>query len=113
MLDAGQQQLGGSVVLAWDNLNTHISHTMRRLAIARPWLTNYQLSPYASEPNPVEGVWALLKRTLASLSKHTLDDPTTLVKIRLKRVQCRPRLIDSRVAKSPFDFHLPQPQPQS
>ncbi|WP_329432713.1 hypothetical protein OG564_08005 [Streptomyces sp. NBC_01280] len=43
MLDAGQQQLGGSVVLAWDNLNTHISHTMRRLAIARPWLTNYQL----------------------------------------------------------------------
>ncbi|MFD7181345.1 transposase [Streptomyces sp. NPDC059904] len=90
MLDAAHRQLGGSVVLVWDNLNTHVSHTMRRPAAARLWLTNYQLPPYATELNPVEGVWSLLKRARANLSKHSLDDLTPLVKIRLKRVQCRP-----------------------
>lgn len=47
-----------------------------------------------------------------NLSKHSLDDLAALVKIRLKRVQCRPRLTDSLVARSPLDFHLSQPQPQ-
>ncbi|MFE0523235.1 transposase [Streptomyces sp. NPDC058954] len=35
LLDAAHQQLGGPIVLAWDNMNTHVSHMMRRLIAAR------------------------------------------------------------------------------
>ncbi|MEU8489369.1 winged helix-turn-helix domain-containing protein [Streptomyces sp. NPDC048641] len=34
LLDAAHQQLGGSIVLVRDNLNTHVSHRMRQLADA-------------------------------------------------------------------------------
>lgn len=54
------------------NLNTHVSHTMRRLIAERSWLTVYQLPPYAPEFNPVEGVWSHLKRSLANLTKHSI-----------------------------------------
>jgi hypothetical protein len=57
--DAAHQQLGGPLVLVWDNLSTHVSRVMRDLAAARDWLTVFQLPPYASELNPVEPVWAL------------------------------------------------------
>jgi hypothetical protein len=32
LLDAAHQQLGGPVVLVWDNLNTHVSRAMGELA---------------------------------------------------------------------------------
>jgi putative transposase len=56
LLDAAHQQLGGPVVLAWDNLNTHVSRAMGDLVAARDWLTVFQLPPYASGLNPVEGI---------------------------------------------------------
>jgi hypothetical protein len=37
-----RQQLGGPLVLVWDNLNTHVSRAMRQLAAARDWLTVFQ-----------------------------------------------------------------------
>jgi putative transposase len=76
--------------LVRDNLNTHVSRTMHQLIAARLWLTVYQLPPYAPELNPVEGVWSHLKRSLANLTKHSLDQLIALVKTRLKRMQCRP-----------------------
>ena len=54
LLDAAHQQLGGPVVLVWDNLNTHTSRAMRELIAARDWLTVFRLPSYASELNPVE-----------------------------------------------------------
>lgn len=60
---------------------------MHRLIAARLWLTVYQLPPYAPELNPVEGVWSHLKRSLANLTEHNLDQLTAQVKTRLKRVQ--------------------------
>jgi hypothetical protein len=93
LLDAAHQQLGGPIVLVWDNLNTHVSHAMVELIAARPWLTVYRLPPYAHELNPVEPVWAHLKRSLANLTKHNIVELTALVKSRLKRMQYRPRLL--------------------
>ncbi|MEV0116585.1 transposase [Streptomyces sp. NPDC050844] len=107
LLDAAHQQLGGPVVLVWDNLNTHVSRTMQELIAARLWLTVYQLPPYAPEFNPVEGVWAHLKRSLANLTKHNLDQLTALVKARLKRMQYRPGLIGGLIAKTGLDFQPP------
>ena len=94
LLDAARQQLGGPLVLAWDNLNTHVSRAMRELIAARDWLTLYQLPAYASELNPVESIWSHLKRSLANLVKNDLAQLTTLAKSRLRHMQYQPGLID-------------------
>ena len=104
LLDAAHQQLGGPVVLIWDNLNTHTSGAMRELIAARDWLTVFQLPPYASELNPVEPAWSNLKRSLANLTKHNIDQLTALVKTRLRRIQYRPGLLEGFLAKTHLDL---------
>lgn len=47
LLDAAHQQLGGPIVLIWDNLNTHVSAAMRELIAARDWLHVIRLPAYA------------------------------------------------------------------
>ncbi|MGV9309468.1 IS630 family transposase [Nonomuraea sp. NPDC003727] len=106
LLDAAHQQLGGAIVLVWDNLNTHVSRAMHELIAARLWLTVYQLPPYAPELNPVEGVWSHLKRSLANLTKHSLEQLTALVKTRLKRMRYRSRLLQGLIAKTGLGLQL-------
>jgi len=77
---------------------------MRKLIAARSWLTVYPLPPYASELNPVEAVWSNLKRPLANLTKQNIDQLTVLVKIRLRRMQYRPGLLDGFLAKTRLDL---------
>jgi hypothetical protein len=104
LLDAAHQQLGGPLVVVWDNLNTHVSRAMRALVAARPWLTVFQLPAYASELNPVESVWSLLKRSLANLVKRTLGELTALVKTRLRRMQYKPGLLEAFLARTRLDL---------
>ena len=104
LLDAAHSQLGGPLVLVWDNLNTHVSAAMTELVTARPWLTVYRLPPYAHELNPVERVWSHLKRSLANLTKHTLGELTALVKTRLRRMQYRPGLLAGFLASTGLEF---------
>jgi putative transposase len=104
LLDAAHQQLGGPLVVVWDNLNTHVSRVMRELAAARDWLTVFQLPSYASELNPVESAWSLLKRSLASLVKRSLAELTALVKTRLRRMQYRPDLLTAFLARTRLDL---------
>jgi DDE superfamily endonuclease len=104
LLDAAHQQLGGPVVVVWDNLNSHVSAAMAELVAARDWLTVYQLPPYAHELNPVELVWSHLKRSLANLAKRNLPQLTTLVKTRLKRMQYRPALLEGFLACPGLDL---------
>jgi transposase len=104
LLDAAHQQLGGPLVLVWDNLNTHASGAMAELIAARDWLTVFRLPPYASELNPVEPAWSNLKRSLANLTKHDIDQLTALVKTRLRRMQYRPGLLEGFLAKTHLDL---------
>jgi hypothetical protein len=104
LLDAAHQQLGGPIVLVWDNLNTHVSAAMAELVAARPWLTVFRLPPYAHELNPVELVWAHLKRSLANLTKHTIAELTALVKTRLRRMQYRPGLLTGFLTSTGLEF---------
>ena len=104
LLDAAHQQLGGPLVVVWDGLNTHTSRAMRELVAARSWLRVFRLPPYASELNPVEPVWSNLKRSLANLTKHDIDQLTALVKTRLRRMQYRPGLLDGFLAKTGLDL---------
>jgi Transposase and inactivated derivatives len=77
---------------------------MTALVAARPWLTVFPLPAYAPELNAVEGVWAHLKRSLANLAQHGLDQLVGLIKTRLRRMQYRPSLIDGYIAKTGLDF---------
>ena len=104
LLDAAHQQLGGPIVLVWDNLSTHTSKAMAELIAARPWLTVGRLPPYAHELNPVELIWSHLKRSLANLTKHTIAELTALVKSRLKRMQYRPTLLAGFLASTGLEF---------
>jgi hypothetical protein len=104
LLDAAHQQLGGPIVLVWDNLNTHVSAAMAEIIAARPWLTVYRLPPYAHDLNPVEPVWSHLKRSLANLTKHNLTELTALVKTRLRRMQYRPALLAGFLASTGLDL---------
>jgi putative transposase len=98
LLDAAHQQLGGPLVLIWDNLNTHISAAMRTLIAARDWLHVIRLPAYAPDLNPTEHVWSHLKRSLGNLAVHGIDHLAAIVKNRLKRIQYRPELIDAFLA---------------
>ena len=104
LLDAAHQQLGGPLVVVWDNLNTHVSAAMAELVAARDWLTVFRLPPYAHELNPVELVWSHLKRSLANLAKRNISQLTALVKTRLKRMQYRPGLLDGFLASTGLDI---------
>jgi DDE superfamily endonuclease len=104
LLDAAHQQLGGPLVVVWDNLNTHVSAAMAELIAARDWLTIFQLPPYAHELNPVELVWSHLKRSLANLAKRNMGQLTALVKTRLKRMQYRPALLSGFLASTRLDL---------
>src|SRR3954451_10834836 len=104
LLDAAHRQLGGPIVLVWDNLNTHVSQAMAEMIAARAWLTVFRLPPYAHELNPVEPVWSHLKRSLANLTKHTIVELTALVKTRLKRMQYRPDLLVGFLASTGLEF---------
>ena len=104
LLDAAHQQLGGPLVLVWDNLSTHRSAAMKELTAARDWLTVFHLPPYAHELNPVELVWSHLKRSLANLAKRNLAQLTALVKTRLRRMQYRPALLEGFLASTRLDL---------
>lgn len=68
-----------------------------------PGLTVCQLPPYVYELNPVELAWSHPKRSLANLAKRNLPELTALARTRLKRMQYRPGLIDSFLAKTGLD----------
>ena len=74
------------------------------MVAARDWLTVFQLPAYASELNPVESVWSVLKRSLANLIKHNISELTALAKTRLRRMQHRPGLLEGFLAGTRLDL---------
>ncbi|MDN3267104.1 transposase [Streptomyces sp. MA15] len=61
----------------------------------RDWLTVFQLPPHAPDPNPVEGIWSVLRRTAtASRAFADPDDLTTAIRRGLRRLPYRPDVLD-------------------
>ncbi|KAF5990522.1 transposase [Streptomyces sp. WAC00263] len=88
-------QLGGPIVLVWDNVRIHLTAALREfIAADADWLTVFQLPTNATDLNPQEGVWSLVKRDIGNLAAANLSQITRAVKRRLKMVQYRPRVID-------------------
>jgi transposase len=89
------QLLGAPLVWCWDNLNRHQVQQLADFAAEnKEWLRVFQMPTYAPELNPVEGVWSLLKRSIANFVAADLGDLVRIVKRKLKKIQYRPRLID-------------------
>lgn len=68
LLDGAHHLLKAPLIVVWDRLNTHISKAMQILVAEREWLTVVLLPGYAPALNPVEGMWAHIKRSLANLA---------------------------------------------
>jgi hypothetical protein len=98
LIDGVHQPVKAPIVLVWDRLNTHVSHAMRELIAERAWLTVFLLPAYSPDLNPVEGLWAHVKRSPANLAVVALDRLGVLVRNRLKRLWCRPDTIDGFIA---------------
>lgn len=87
-------QLDGPIVVAWDNLNTHLAAGLKRYEAEHDWLTTVRLPPYAPDLNPVEAVWTLVRRATANTAFDTSDDLDRTLRRELRRVQLRPHLVD-------------------
>ncbi|WP_308298705.1 transposase [Streptomyces sp. GESEQ-35] len=98
LLDVAHQQLGGNIVLVWDDYSHHVDAAMRELIEKRPWLAVYRFPAYTPDLNPAQGVWAHLKKSLGNLAPCSIDDLARLVRTRLKRMQYRPDLLDGFIA---------------
>ncbi|MGW7528855.1 IS630 family transposase [Streptomyces sp. NPDC054783] len=95
LVQTADQQLGGPIVLVWDNLNAHLTTGMRRSIAGRDWLTVYRLPPYAPDLDPVEGIWSVLRRT--TTANRAFADPhglITAVRRGLRRLQYRHDVLD-------------------
>ncbi|MEU6393952.1 transposase [Streptomyces sp. NPDC046939] len=80
---------------------------MRELAAERAWLTVFLLSAYSPDLNPLERVWAHVKRSLANLAVMALDRLKTPVRNRLKRLQYRPHTLDGFMTGTGLTLHDP------
>ena len=109
MLDAAYQQLGrANIVLVWDNDTNHRDAAMKKLIAERDWLTVFYLPAYTPTLNPVEGVWSVLKRSLANLAPHSTDALAALAKTRLRVMQYRrDGLLDGFIAETGLDIKPP------
>ncbi len=88
-------QLGGPIVVVWDNLNVHRSSQLRQYATEHDWLTIVQLPTYAPDLNPVEGIWSLLRRAATANVVFTdRDHLVRVVRSGMRHIQRRPHLID-------------------
>ncbi|WP_275561275.1 transposase [Streptomyces sp. 5-6(2022)] len=100
-------QLGGPVVLVWDNVRLHLTAGMREFIAANAdWLTVFQLPTYAPDLNPQEGIWSMIKRDIGNLAAADLTQITTAVKRRLKKIQYRSDLVDGCLAATGLTLDL-------
>ncbi|MFD3658880.1 transposase [Streptomyces sp. NPDC058620] len=107
LIDGMHHLVRAPLVLVWDRLNTHVSRRIRRMIDHRDWLTVFLLPAYAPDLNPVEGVWAHVKNSLANLAVVALDRLETLVRNRIKRLQYRPHTLDGFIAGTGLTLDTP------
>ncbi|MER5185176.1 transposase [Streptomyces sp. NPDC002896] len=113
LLIAAHNQLGGPIVLVWDNLNVHKDRRLRAFIDAHDWITAYHLPPYAPDLNPVEGIWSLLRRS--SQANTAFADPEHLIdalRHGLRRLQYRSHIIDGCLTGTGLSLTTPQPKTQ-
>ena len=90
LIVAAHRQLGGPIVLVWDNLNTHLAAGMKQFVADHDWLTVIQLPAHAPELNLIEGIWALIRQDLANTAFADPEHLIGAVRRSLREIQYRP-----------------------
>jgi transposase len=102
------RQLGAPVVWVWDNVNVHLTGELIEFIVEnKEWLRVFHLPSYAPELNPTEGVWSLVKRSLANFAAANLDHLVRVMKRKLKKIQYRPHLLDGCLAETGLIIETP------
>jgi putative transposase len=102
-------QLGGPIVVVWDNLNTHLAAGLKQYEAKHDWLTTIRLPSYAPDLNPVEAVWSIMRRAMANTAFGTPDDLDRTLRHELRRIQLRPHLIDGCLTATGLALAQPTP----
>ncbi|MFE9469306.1 transposase [Streptomyces virginiae] len=85
-------QLGGPIVLVWDNVRLHLTAGMRDFIDKNAeWLTVFQLPTYAPDLNPQEGVWGQARHRQPRRSRPRPDHPSREAPTEEDSVPPRPR----------------------
>ncbi|MFF3460745.1 transposase [Streptomyces sp. NPDC002730] len=82
---------------------------LKRYEAEHDWLTTVRLPPYAPDLNPVEGVWSLLRRTMANTAFKSPDDLDRTLRRELRRIQNRPHLVDGCLTATRLPLSTPTP----
>ncbi|WP_263303393.1 IS630 family transposase [Streptomyces sp. 135] len=113
LLIAAHQQLGGPIVLIWDNLNVHKDRRMRAFIDTHDWITAYHLPPYTPDLNPVEGIWSILRRTSQANTAFTNSDHLiSRLRHGLRQIQYRSDIIDGCLTATGLTLTTPRLQTQ-
>ncbi|KAB2587956.1 DDE endonuclease [Streptomyces arboris] len=102
-------QLGGPIVVVWDNLNTHLAAGLKHYEAEHDWLTTVRLPAYAPDLNPAEAVWSLVRRATANTAFDTPEDLDRKLCRELRRIQLRPHLIDGCLTATGLTINPPTP----
>jgi transposase len=101
LLIAAHQQLGGPIVLVWDNLNVHKAADLQKFAEARDWLTIYCLPPTHPTSTQSRGIWSILRRGwLSNVAFSTPEHLVQRIRRGLRHIQYRSELIDGCLAET-------------
>ncbi|MFF8993829.1 transposase [Streptomyces sp. NPDC014983] len=74
-------QLGGPIVLVWDNVRLHLTKSLREfIETNADWLMVFQLPVHAPGLNPQEGIRSPVKRDIGNLAAAALSHITRAVK---------------------------------
>ena len=99
LIIAAHHNLSAPLVWCWDNLNIHLAPELADFAAEnKEWLRVYRLPAYAPDLNPAEGIWSLLKRSIANFAAADQAGLVRIIKRKLKKIQYRPHLIDGCLA---------------
>lgn len=109
LIVAAHHQLGGApLIWVWDNLNVHRTGELTDfIAQNESWLRVFSLPSYAPDLNPAEGVWSLLKRSLANFAAANLDHLARVMKRTLKKIQYRPHVLEGCLAETGLTLEMP------
>jgi len=94
-LGALKRQIRRKLLIIWDGVGAHKSRRVRE------WVDKQKgciaiafLPPYAPELNPVEAIWAYLKKhEIANLCLNSIGEVGQFARNRLKSMQRRPHLV--------------------